>query len=180
MESPSTKHFSSTGFTVTVSLFPTFFPFSASSNSSSSALFLRFSSSIWIWASLSFSSKTRSLSDLHLSQFHFSLYATWNLTFPQLLWYHRSHDSQWVPDFKFLSQPLHKTCTLLSTGPGFSSTPPIINNVAITAAHRIIVPYRYFLLSFRRGLPLTAMKTSRPRYPPEPGTLPGSNPLSRS
>ena len=103
MESPSTKHFSITGFTVTVSSFPTF-PFSVSSIRSSSALFLRFSSSIWISASLSFSSRTRSLSDLHLSQFHFPLSATWNLTFPQLLWYHRPHDSHWVPDFRFLSR----------------------------------------------------------------------------
>ena len=140
MESPSTKHFSPTGFTVTVSPFPTFFPFSTTCNCSSSALFPHFGSSIWIWASLSFSSKTRSLSDLHLSQFHFPLSATWNLTFPQLLCYHRPHNSQWVPERKFLSQLLHKICTMLSTGPGFSSTPLIINKVASTAAPRIIGP----------------------------------------
>ena len=101
MESPSTKHFSPTGFTVSVSPFPKFFPFYASYNCSSSALFLCFSYSIWIWASLSFFSKTRSLSDLHLLQFHFPLSTTWNLTFPQLSWNHLPDDSHWVPDFKF-------------------------------------------------------------------------------
>jgi hypothetical protein len=110
--------------------FTTFCPHFVRSICSSSTLFLRFSSSIWIWASLSFYSKTRSLSDLHLSPFHFQLSATWNLTFPQLFGYHRPHDSHWVPDYKSLSQPLRKTCTMFSTGPGFSSTHPITNKFA--------------------------------------------------
>jgi hypothetical protein len=87
---------------------------------------------------------TRSLSDLRVTQSHFSFSAAWNFTFPQLLWYHRPHESHWVPDFNALLQPLHETCTMLSAGSGFSSTPLIINKDSSTTAHRIICPTQAF------------------------------------
>jgi hypothetical protein len=51
---------------------------------SSSALFFLVRASVWCKVSCSFSSSCLSLSDLHLSQSHFPLCATWALTLPQL------------------------------------------------------------------------------------------------
>jgi hypothetical protein len=51
----------------------TTFPLSANRSCSSSALFRRVRSSICTWATLSCSSRTRGLFDLHISQFHFPL-----------------------------------------------------------------------------------------------------------
>jgi hypothetical protein len=136
MESPNTKHYFLLCFTVTVSCFTTSYLFSAKPSCSFTSFFLYVSTSILNWATLSFSSRSRSLSNF--TSLHVLLSATWNLTLPQPMWYHRLQEPHWVPDFIFLSQPLHNPCTMLSTGPGFVSIPLINNNTATTDVYRII------------------------------------------
>ena len=142
-ESPSTKHFPSSWWPDTVFRLPNSLPAEANRNWSSSALFLHVSSSIYSKAFCSFSSSNLSLSDLHHSQIHLPISATWALTFPQLLGNQCPQVSHCIPDFRLRSHPLHKTCVIFhssTAGPEFCSTPPFTNNVANTAAHRSVVP----------------------------------------
>ena len=106
IQSPSTKHPPPLTWPVTVSRLPTSLPAAANHNCSSSSLFFLVRSSIWSKAFCSFSSSSLSLSDLHLSQIHFLLSATWALTLPQLLCIQHPLVSHWVPDLRFLSHPL--------------------------------------------------------------------------
>jgi hypothetical protein len=65
------------------------------------------------------------------------------LTFPQLLWNQCPHLSHCVPNFKFLSYPLHNTCRLFLTStpsPEFCSNPPITNITVKASVHRRIFP----------------------------------------
>ena len=88
----------------------------------------------------SFSPSSRSLSDLHLSQIHFTLSVTWALILAQL-WKQRPHVLYWVPDFMFLCHTLYtKVLSAFTPGPGFLFSPSFTNSTAKVVAHTIIAP----------------------------------------
>jgi hypothetical protein len=139
-----------------------------------------FKSSICCKAFYSFSCSWQSLSHLQASQHHFLLSAIWGFMFPQPLWNQCPHVAHCVPDFRFLSHPLHNTWKMFSV-----STP-----VQDSAPHRWLLilqlkPLHTESYSLRNvlnfhccfSLAQYAMKSSLPRYPLVFNNPLGSNPL---
>ena len=102
IDSPNTKHSPPLWHPGAFSLLPTSLSAVDNRNSSSNTLFFLVRSSIWSTAFCSFSFSSQSLVDLHLSQIHFPLSATWALTLQQLLWNQRLNVLYWVPDLRFM------------------------------------------------------------------------------